>query len=650
MQFTPLARVGVWQARAQNEAMTLSLQAPPGTGSPGRRIGWVAGLLRRYPLVAATLVVGVAVLGLLGGRQPDLAQWVGSGWALVVAARVAWWMVKGVLGGHWGVDLLAVTAITSTVAVGEYLAALVVVLMLTGGQALEDYAANRARKELRALLERAPTLAHRLGPDGAVVDVPVEEVRAGDEVLVRPAEVVPVDGKLVSGEADFDESSLTGESLPVTRRVGEAVLSGSLNEQRAVVLQATAAAQDSQYARIVAMVQEAAESRAPVVRLADRYAVPFTAFAFLVAGLAWWYHGNPVVFAEVLVVATPCPLLIAAPVAFLGGMSRAARSGIIIKNAGTLEQLAAVRTAAFDKTGTITYGRPELLVVNARVPWTQEQVLGLAASAEQYSSHVLATSIREAAEDRGLELVPATDAHEEATHGVTARVHGHEVVVGKRAHVAGCSAGVIEQSLGPGELAVYVAVDGQFAGTLVMSDHARDDAPTTMAELARLGIAERLILSGDVRPTVAHIASAVGITRVHAECLPEDKVRLMRELPARPVLMVGDGVNDAPVLAAADVGVAMGARGSTAASESADVVILTEDLAKAAMAVRIGRRTLAVALQSIWLGIGLSVVLMLVAATGAIPAIFGALSQEAVDLLTILNALRALRGSRHDDP
>jgi heavy metal translocating P-type ATPase len=628
--------------------MTLSLGARPDTDLAPRRAGRLLEFPRRYPLVAVTLAVGLVVVGLLLTGQPVAAQWLGSGWALAVAAKVAWGMVQDVLAGHWGVDLLAVTAVTATVVVGEYLASLVVVLMLTGGQALEDYAANRARKELNALLERAPVLAHRLRPDGSVEDVPVEEVRPGDRLMVRPAEVVPVDGDLVDAEADFDESSITGESLPVTRRAGEPVLSGALNEQQAVVLRATATVADSQYSKIVAMVREAAESRAPVVRLADRYAVPFTVFAFLVAGLAWWYHGDVVVFAEVLVVATPCPLLLAAPVAFLGGMSRAARNGIIIKDAGTLERLAAVRTAAFDKTGTITYGRPELLAVHPRAPRTGDELLRLAASAEEYSSHVLATSVREAAVARGLELIPAAAAHEEATHGVTARVGGHEVVVGKRAHVAACSTGVAEQPLGPGELAVYVAVDGRFAGTLVMSDQVRADAAATMAQLEALGVRERMILSGDVRATVAHVAAAVGIPHVRAECLPEDKVRTVHDAPARPVLMVGDGVNDAPVLAAADVGVAMGARGATAASESADVVILTEDLARTATAVRIGRRTVQVALQSIWLGIALSVALMLVAATGVIPAIFGALSQEAVDLLAILNALRALRGSRHE--
>lgn len=618
------------------------LPARPGT-PPDRPPRRLASAVRRYPLVAVTLAVGLLTASLGAAGQPVVARWVGSAWALLVAARLAVAMVRELRAGRWGVDLLAVTAVVATVAVGETVAALVVVLMLTGGQALEDAAATRARTELRALLERAPTTAHRLDPAGTPLDVPVAELRAGDLLLVRPAEVLPVDGTLVSDEADLDESSLTGESLPVTHRAGDPVLSGALNAQQAVVVRATAAAADSQYARIVAMVQEAAGSRAPVVRLADRYAAPFTVLALAVAGAAWWWHGDPTVAAAVLVVATPCPLLLAAPVAFLAGMSRAARGGVIVKDAGTLERLAAVRAVAFDKTGTLTSGRPELVAVHPVPPWTADDLLAAAASAEQYSSHVLAASVLAAAAARGLPLAPAVDAHEEATAGVTARTGGHLVVVGKRAHVAASATGVVEQPLGPGELAVYVAVDGRAAGTLVMRDHPRPEARATMDALEALGITERLVLSGDAPATVGHVAAEVGITRVHAQCLPQDKVRLVRDLPTRPVMMVGDGVNDAPVLAAADVGVAMGARGSTAASESADVVVLTDDLSRTVAAVRVGRRTVRVALESIWIGMALSVVLMGVAALGAIPPVPGAVSQEAVDLLAILNALRALR-------
>ncbi|MFB0835918.1 heavy metal translocating P-type ATPase [Arthrobacter halodurans] len=621
--------------------------------------------VRRYPIVAATVAVGVVVTAFaLVGRE-DAARWTASVFALTVAALVGYSMVRDLLRGHWGIDVLAFTAILATVAVGEYAAALIICLMLSGGEALEDYAGRRAKRELTALLERAPRDAHRILEDGTVSDVGIEAVEAGDLLLVRPSEVVPVDGVLRSAVADFDESSLTGESLPVTRHTGDDVMSGVLNGARAIRLEARARAADSQYSRIIALVREAAASRAPVVRLADRYAVPFTLFAFLVGGMAWWLSGDPVRFAEVLVVATPCPLLIAAPVAFMGGMSRAAGNGIIVKSGGTIEMLANVRTAAFDKTGTLTYGRPELLAVlpaggpGAATPRglrldadpeplgaRARELLQLAASAEQYSSHVLAHSVMGAAKARGLELLPGQAASESATNGVVATVAGRSVLVGKELHVRNHASGVEHYDLGPGEMAVYVAVDGRFAGVLVMSDRVRDDARSTLAELGRLGVVERLMLTGDQRGTADHIAAQVGLTRVLAECLPEDKVVAIREAPARPVMMVGDGVNDAPVLAAAEVGVAMGARGSTAASESADVVIVTDDLFKTATAVGIGQRTVRVALQSIWIGIALSVVLMLVAATGVLPAVAGALMQELVDLVTILNALRALGPTR----
>lgn len=607
-------------------------------------------LIGRYPLVAATLLCAAVVAGLLLFGYPEAAQWTASVYALLVAARLAWDMVRQLLRGHWGIDLLAVTAVVSTVVVGEYIASLIIVLMLSGGRALEDFAQGRSQRALSALLERAPMTAHRERAGEPPEEISVDEVRLGDVLLVRPAEVVPVDGTLLSCFGSFDESALTGESLPVERSAGQDVMSGALNGQAAVRIRATATAEDSQYSRIVALVREASASRAPVVRLADRYAVPFTAFAFLLAGTAWLFSGDPARFAEVLVVATPCPLLIAAPVAFVSGMGRAAKAGIIIKNGGTLEKLSRVKVAAFDKTGTLTGGRPVLLEIrpagSAGARLGPDGLLRLAASAEQYSSHVLAASVMEAAADRGLQLQAAAEAEEAATHGVAAQIGGHAVVVGKPAFVADRSRGMERTPLASGEMAVYVAVDGDFAGTLVMSDAVRPNAASVLEQLRALGVEETLMLTGDARETAAHIAAEVGLTRVQAECLPADKVQTVRSLPQRPVMMVGDGVNDAPVLAAADVGVAMGAKGSTAASESADVVIMLDDLSKVARAVEIGRRSVKVALESIWIGIALSIGLMVLAALGFVPAVAGALFQELVDLATILNALRALGPGR----
>lgn len=600
-------------------------------------------LAHRYWVVTLTLALGLLGIVLALAGAEDVVRWLFSAYALGIAGWHAVGMVRDLLRGHYGLDILAVTAIVATVAVGEYVAALIVVLMLTGGEALEDYAGRRAKRELDALLDRAPQRAHRI--DGSqIIDIRADDVRAGDVLLVRPSELVPVDGTLRSEEAVLDESSLTGESLPVEKRAGDTVLSGSVNGPHAIEIVATAVAADSQYQQIVALVREAAESKAPIVRLADRYAVPFTLFSLALAGLAWWLSGDPVRFAEVLVLATPCPLLIAAPVAFIGGMSRAARNGVIVKGGWVLERLASAKTAVFDKTGTLTYGTPELVEIRPEPGFTQDELLAAVASAEQYSSHVLATALIEAAKQRGLPLTEAEWAREEATNGIRAKVGGREVVVGKFAFVADRAPEATRTAIGPGQLAVYVAVDGRFAGALLASDRLRDNAPDTLARLDALGVRHTMILTGDAWETAEHIAAELGVTSVRAELLPADKVDAVRAVSERPVIMVGDGVNDAPVLAVADVGVAMGAKGATVASESADAVILVDDLSRTAKAVQIGHDTVRIALQSIWLGITVSVALMGVAAFGAIPATAGALLQELIDLATILAALRAIGG------
>jgi len=598
--------------------------------------------LLEYPVVLATLGVA-AVGGLLEATgNGTAARWVVSLYAVGVALLQARGMVADLRAGNHGIDLLAVTAIASTVAVGEYWAALVVCLMLSGGEALEDYAAGRAKRELTGLLQNAPRTAHRRGPDGQPADVPVEDVVVGDRVLVRPFEVVPVDGVLESTGATLDESSLTGESLPVEHVRGDGLLSGAINGGDVIELRATAAAADSQYQRIIALVREAQDSKAPFVRLADRVAVPFTLFALALAVTAWLVSGDPVRIAEVLVVATPCPLIIAAPVAFMAGMSRSARAGIIIKDSGTLEQLARARTAAFDKTGTLTYGQPQVAHVEAE-GMAPEDLLLLAAAVEQYSSHPLAAAVVARARDTGRALPPAEDVVETPAHGVRGTVEGRVVVVGKAGYVAQ-ETGTTPASTG--DTGIHVAVDGRFAGSLTLADELRAETSATMAALHRAGIRTTMMLTGDGEQVARRIAAEAGIDDVRAELLPQDKVDAVRSAPQRPVMMVGDGVNDAPVLAVADVGIAMGARGASAASESADVVITVDDLSRAARAVQIGRRTMRVAWQSIGMGVGLSVALMLVAATGSLPALAGAWLQEAVDLTTILWALLAVRASR----
>ncbi len=602
-------------------------------------------LLRRYPVVG--LAVAVAAVGgaleLLG--LSVVATWGISLFSLSIAARSGWRMVRSLLRGHVGLDVLAVTAIIATVLVGEYWASIVIVVMLSGGEALEDFAEGRAERELTSLLERVPQIAHRYRADGSFEDVPATDVRIGDRLLVRPSELVPVDARLVSASGTFDESSLTGESLPVDKVDGDSVLSGSVNGFDAVDVVATAVAADSHYQRIVELVSAAKESKAPLVRLADRYAVPFTIVSYIIAGVAWWLGGDPQRFAEVLVVATPCPLLIGAPVAFMAGMSSAARSGIVVKNAGTLEKLARAKTVAFDKTGTLTHGTPRVVAVHP-VDGEPDDLLVLVGSAEQYSSHVLAGALRDAVAERGLPLKEAVGASQVATHGVQATIDGHTVFVGKPKYVASIATDVPPLTLGPGEAAVYVAIDGRYAGSIVLRDDIRSDASATLEVLRQHRVTHIMMLTGDIELVARHVGAQLGIDDVRAECLPEDKVVAVRDASPRPVVMVGDGVNDAPVLAVSDVGIAMGAKGSTSAAESADIVILLDDVSRVARAMSISQRTVTIALQSIWLGIAFSVALMGVAAAGYLPAIVGAAMQEVVDLVSILGALRALRAGQ----
>ncbi len=628
--------------------MSAPAHATGSVSEPPTRTPHVRGI--SSPAIVISVAVLVVVLVLQFAVDERAARLVAT---IYVGLFIAWTilqMVRDVLKGHVGLDVLAVVAMVATLAVGEYIASLIVVVMLAGGEALEDLAGRRARGELTALMTRAPRIAHVVTSRGddaeEVEDRAVDAVAVGDVLLVRPSEIVPVDGMLLSPTGEFDESSLTGESMPVTRAEGDEVLSGAVNGIRAVLIRASRVSADSQYQQIVALVQEAQDSRAPIVRLADRFAIPFTAVSLVLAGAAWGLSGDPTRFAEVLVLATPCPLLIAAPVAFLGGLSRAAKAGVIVKSGSVIERLAKVRSVAFDKTGTLTQGRPQLVEVRPAPGVDSDEVLLLAASAEQYSSHVLAAGVRQAATSGGAELLPAESAEEVATNGVRAVIGGRQVVVGKPAYVASIAPEMVIADLQPGQAAAYVAVDGRYAGVLILADEPRPESREVVSWLRSHGVERVMMVTGDARPTAESIAEQVGITEVHADVLPQDKVRLAAALRPGPTMMVGDGVNDAPVLAAADVGVAMGARGATAAGDAAEVVVLVDSLDGVVDAVSVGRHTLQVAMTAIWIGIALSVGLMIVAMTGIIPAVAGALAQEAVDLATILYALRALGGPR----
>lgn len=607
-------------------------------------MGKTRNILKEYRLLVAVVIELIVVLILHFTGLTALAQIVATVFVGFVIILTAFDMAKQIMRREFGLDILAIIAMVATLAVGEYIAASIIALMLTGGEALENYAAYRAKRDLRSLLDRAPQMARRLpsldaAPDDAE-EILIEDVAKGDYLLVRPSEVVPVDG-VTFDKTSVDESSLTGEAGAVHKNVGDTILSGSVNGTQAVRIQASKSAADSQYQKIIALVRQAEDQQAPIVRVADRYAVPFTVVSLIIATVAWAISGDPVRFAEVLVLATPCPLLIGAPVAFLGGMSRASNAGVIVKGGAVLESLAAAKSIAFDKTGTLTYGHPTVADIHT-VDIERDQMLAYAAAAEQFSTHVLADSIIQAAE--GLELPVAEDGMEVDAEGVEAAVAGVKVRVGTLDFIRRVAPEVREIAFRHGQTAAYVTIDNKYAGALILDDQPRTNAAELVSALQHHGFERTVVLTGDNANTAHAIAGQVGIPEYHASLLPQDKVRLLKEMEPHPVIMVGDGINDAPVLAAAGVGIAMGARGDTEASEAADVVITRDDISRVARAIDIGRWTLTVAKTAIWIGIVLSVALMLIAAFGYIPAVVGALLQELIDLATILYALRALKG------
>ncbi|MDM8334138.1 heavy metal translocating P-type ATPase [Limosilactobacillus panis] len=586
------------------------------------------------------LILVIALIALVlqfGFHYPLLAQIIVTIAGALVALTMFIGMIKTLRSGKYGVDLLAILAVVATLSVSEYWAAMVILVMLTGGDALEDYAAKKANTELKALLDNSPRRAHVVSPTGTT-DVAVDDVKVGQHVVVKPGELVPVDGVVITGHSDFDESSLTGEARPVAKTVGSPVMSGALNGDEAVTIKVTKLAKDSQYQQLVKLVKEAESTPAHFVRLADRYAVPFTIAAVAISLVAWGISQDPRRFAEVLVVASPCPLILAAPVAMVSGMSRASRNGIVVKTGSVLEKLAGAKTGAFDKTGTITNGHLTVARVLPAAEVTTERLLHLAASAEQDSSHILARSLIKYTSAKQISLAPVANLSEVTGRGITATIEDHQVKVGKLSFVAPQSAQAALTTT-----AIYVSVDGQYYGAISFTDHVRPEATATVARLKLLGVTNLMMLTGDQRAIAQQVAKKVGITAVKADLLPEDKIAALKAVPddRHPLFMVGDGVNDAPSLATADVGIAMGANGSTAASETADVVILKDDLAKVAKAVAISKDTLRIAKQAVLIGIAICTALMLIASLGVIPAFIGAMLQEVIDTVSILWALKA---------
>jgi heavy metal translocating P-type ATPase len=595
-------------------------------------------------------LIAIAALGLAAGFALHVAgwpEWSGPVWAataIPVLIALLFEIVTSLRAGKVGLDIVAALSMSAALVFGEYLAAAIVALMYSGGQYLESFAEGRARREMSALLARVPRTAvvHR---NGTLEEVPIDTVVEGDRLLIRRGDIVPVDGEVVEGLAVLDQSALTGESIPVQQRPGEAAMSGSTNVGEAFDLVATHRAAESTYAAIVRLVESAQASKAPMSRLADRFSIVFLAVTLIIAAAAWFLTDDPIRAVAVLVVATPCPLILAVPVAIVSGMSRAARYGILVKGGGALEMMARVRVLVIDKTGTLTTGTARVVGIETVEGVDADHVLQLAASLDQASKHAIAEAIVADARQRGFVLAVPGEVLETPGEGIEGKVAGWRLVVGGRRFVAAKLGGAAPapRALAPGAVTVSVAIDGQLAGEIVLSDELRAGTQALLGRLRDLGIARIVLATGDRKDVARAVTAGLDIDAVRAELTPDQKVLVvLSERKNGPVMMAGDGVNDAPALAAADVGLAMGARGAAASAEAADVVLLVDQVDRIAPAIAIARRSRRIALESVLAGIGLSACGMIAAAFGYLTPVQGALLQEVIDVAVILNALRAL--------
>lgn len=617
-------------------------------------VRWIVRSRRRSTLLVLVLALAAGgVLWVVGLPRP--AHWV---WALATLGALiplVAGVVRELVARRVGVDVIALLAMAGSLLLGEDLAGVVIAVMLTGGGALEEYADDRARRELRALVRRMPRAAHRVDGSG-IADIDVDEVVPGDVLLVKGGEAVPVDGVLLE-PAVLNESALTGEARPVPRPVDDDVRSGAISAAGAFRMLAREAAARSTYATIVRLTQEAAAARPRMVRAADRLAIVFLPLTLAVGAAAWVISGDPTRALAVLVVATPCPLILAAPIAVVAGMSRAASRGIIIKGGAALEALASARTVIFDKTGTLTEGRPAVSRVFALGAESEGELLRFAAALDLSSVHPLAAAIVGAARARGLSLPPATAVEEVAGCGISGTVEGRRIALGKRSWVAGTSSAaglsrLRSRLVAEGGIQVSISIDGVLKGVFALADPIRSDAPHAFRALRDEGVRRILVLTGDSSAVALRVGRIVGADQVLADQTPQDKLTAVRlEREAGPTVMVGDGINDAPALAAADAGVAMGSRGETASSEAAAIVITVDRVDRVAEALSLSRRTRRIAMQSMTVGMGLSLAAMAVAAAGMLIPVEGAVLQELIDVLVIVNALRAVRGTpRPYDP
>ena len=609
-----------------------------------------ARIVRRALIAIALAGLVVGALAWANGNS-DLANWCWATGTLPVVTVLFFSMLRDFLAGRFGVDSIAFISMAAALLLGQNLAGIIIAIMYAGGNVLEDFAIARAERDLRSLIDRAPRLAHRR-VGSTIEDVPIDQVAVGDNILVRGGEIVPVDGVILSHSATMDEAALTGEPIPVSRQVGELARSGSLNAGDSFQIRASTIASESTYAGIVRMVSAAQTAKSPFIRMADRYALLLLPITLAIAAGAWVFSNDPVRALAVMVAATPCPLILAAPVAFIAGVAQAARRGILIKGGGPLEALAHTRTVVFDKTGTLTIGGARLVAIEAAPGHSADEILQIAASLEQASHHVVAAAIVDAATARGLKFAIPAKAHETMGSGLEGVIDGRAVRVGSHQMVCGLhkpeawALRVLRRAAWRSALSVFVAVEGQLIGVILLADELRRDTPRAVQSLRTAGVSRIVMVTGDRADAAETIGAALDLDAVLAEREPADKVdAVTTEQRQSPTAMVGDGINDAPALAAANVGIAMGARGASASSEAADVVILVDRLDRVAEAFSIALRTRGIALQSILAGMTLSGVAMGFAAVGLLPPIAGALTQEVIDVVVILNALRALTSS-----
>lgn len=612
--------------------------------SPRASVSWAHDRMNIL-LLGIALVGLVAGLGLMLSGRAQLATLTWTAGVIPVLAVLLVDIVRSLKKGEFGLDIVAALSMTAALVFGEELAAVVVALMYSGGTFLESFAEGRARREMSELLSRVPRSATR-HRNGALDEVSLDDIEPGDLLLIRQGDVAPVDGTVASVHANLDQSALTGESMPVRLERDREVMSGSTNAGEAFDLRATRRAADSTYAGIVRLVESAQASKAPMARLADQYSLLFLLVTIVLASLAWWLSGDPIRAVAVLVIATPCPLILAVPVALVAGLSRAAHFGVLVKGAKPLEALARIRTLILDKTGTLTDGRPQIVSIQSQGELSEDEILYYAAALDQASKHPIAQAIVAAAQARGVALPIPEHIVETAGEGVAGSVSGRQVLVGGAAFVRSRVGGPdFAQSGGDeGSVLVALAVDAKPAGWLVMADTLRSGTSELLVGLRKLGIERILLATGDRKAVADSVTKDLGLDGVLADLTPDQKVLLvLTERKNSPVMMVGDGVNDAPALAAADVGVAMGARGAAASAESADVVLLVDHLDRLLPGLEVAHRSRRIALQSVFAGIGLSVIGMIAAALGYLTPVQGALLQELIDVAVILNALRALR-------